>query len=137
MRNRQESRVTTDSHQLRDKHCVDQAELMDSHKAHALTLRPPSLRENEIHKNTERNQDECISPYQTLSDFDLKKAMLAALGELSNLRADSKSLRRRLESTRSAIAEIHNRMSLIKQAWDGSDPSRQLADAEPMLRIEE
>lgn len=56
--------------------------------------------------------------YQGLSKFDLKKAMLAALGELSNLRADSKSLRRRLESTRSALAEIHHRISLIQRELD-------------------
>lgn len=78
-----------------------------------------------------------LSRYLNLSDFDLKKAMLAALGELSNLRADSKSLRRRLESTRSAIAELHNRMSLIKQAWDGSDPSRLVEACGNELFIEE
>lgn len=57
-----------------------------------------------------------MNPYIGLSKKDLQEVMLRNLNELANLRSDSKHLRWRLESTRSALAETQYKLDQIKEA---------------------
>ena len=54
--------------------------------------------------------------FLTLSKRDLKDAMLIRMGELANLRADSRSLRSRMESTRSELAHVQFEIEQIQAA---------------------
>jgi hypothetical protein len=56
------------------------------------------------------------NPFKGKSKRDLMDIQLRLLNETANLRADSRSLRWRLESTRSALAAVSFQMEQLKEA---------------------
>lgn len=54
--------------------------------------------------------------YVGLSKRDLKDVQLRLLSEISNYRLDCKRARQRLESSRSALAEVRHEMQLLQAA---------------------
>lgn len=56
------------------------------------------------------------NPYADLSKRELKDVQLRLFGELSNLRADSRSLRRRLKWTREELNEKRNELAAVQDA---------------------